>query len=211
MTERSPTEVWRGEFGDAWTDRNALSVEELDERSIEKYGVSKSQIIAELLSKVDKGARILDVGTNEGVHLRLLQQLGFNNLYGVDIQDYALQRARQKSQNIEFVRGDAMELPFRDESFEIIFTTGVLIHIPPDKIEAAVRELNRCASEYVWGIEYYAEEYTEINYRGHDSLLWKANFAEEYRRNTELELKSERILQYQNESENRDVAFLLSK
>lgn len=25
-------------------------------------------------------------------------------------------------------------------------------------------------------MEYYAKEYTEVTYRGHDNLLWKADF-----------------------------------
>jgi hypothetical protein len=74
-----------------------------------------------------------------------------------------------------------------------------------------VQEIARCASKYVWGIEYYAEEYTEIDYRGHDSLLWKADFPKEYCRNTDLSLEKQQLLAYQDESSNHDVAFLLAK
>lgn len=74
-----------------------------------------------------------------------------------------------------------------------------------------MKEVYRCTREYIWGFEYYADEYTEIPYRGHSKLLWKANFARLYLDQFEdLELvKEERFKNL--DSDNIDSMFLLRK
>ncbi|GAE87794.1 hypothetical protein [Acetivibrio straminisolvens] len=93
----------------------------------------------------------------------------------------------------------------------MVFTSGVLIHISPDNINRVLDEIYRCTKEYIWGLEYYADEYTEINYRGNDNLLWKTNFSKLYLdRFPELELVKEEKFKYLN-NDNVDVMFLLRK
>lgn len=43
-----------------------------------------------------------------------------------------------------------------------------------------MREINRVSGRYIWGFEYYAPTFTEVNYRGQDGLLWKTDFVELY-------------------------------
>jgi hypothetical protein len=52
---------------------------------------------------------------------------------------------------------------------------------------------------------------TEVSYRGHDSLLWKTDYAQLYvERFPDLELVSEQRLRYL-ENENVDTMFLLRR
>ena len=92
-----------------------------------------------------------------------------------------------------------------------MFTSGVLIHINPDDLNTAMREIYRCTNEYIWGFEYYADEYSEIPYRGRRDLLWKAPFAklylDEFR---DLELVKEQRIKYLDNN-NIDSMFLLEK
>ena len=75
----------------------------------------------------------------------------------------------------------------------------------------ALNEIHRCARTYIWGSEYYAPVLKEVAYRGHDSLLWKSDFAAEYlRRFPDLELVKEQKLPYL-EGGNVDSMFLLRK
>jgi ubiquinone/menaquinone biosynthesis C-methylase UbiE len=72
--------------------------------------------------------------------------------------------------------GHAFDLPFKNEYFDLVFSAGVLIHIPPDHLPEALREIYRVSKRYLLSIEYFAEQETVIHYRGHEDLLWKRNF-----------------------------------
>jgi hypothetical protein len=60
-------------------------------------------------------------------------------------------------------------------------THGVLIHIHPNDLPRAIREIERVARQYILCHEYYAPEPTEVRYQGRDGLLWKTDFARKYR------------------------------
>lgn len=155
--------------------------------------------------------RILEVGCNVGNQLRMLQYMGFGNLYGIELQQYAVEKAKSLTQGINIIQGVGDDIPFKDGYFDMVFTSGVLIHISPDNINRVLDEIYRCTKEYIWGLEYYADEYTEINYRGNDNLLWKTNFSKLYLdRFPELELVKEEKFKYLN-NDNVDVMFLLRK
>ena len=60
-------------------------------------------------------------------------------------------------------------------------------------------------------MEYFAPTVTEVNYRGHEGLLWKTDYAKKYLESFEdLELVLEHHLAYL-ESANIDTVFLLRK
>ncbi|MEI8354287.1 MAG: methyltransferase domain-containing protein, partial [Lentisphaerota bacterium] len=112
---------------------------------------------------------------------------------------------------IDFIQGSARALPFDDNHFDLVFTSGVLIHIHPIDLPTVMGEIHRCSRRYVWGLEYWAETMTEVNYRDHAGLLWKADYARLYRDNfSDLSLIREENLKYLD-SNNRDSMFLLEK
>ena len=58
------------------------------------------------------------------------------------------------------------------------FTSGVLIHVEPDSLETALSELGRVSSKYVLMTEYYSKHLQEVEYRGQNEMLWKADYGE---------------------------------
>jgi pseudaminic acid biosynthesis-associated methylase len=146
-----------------------------------RYGVSRSEMNQEIIGHLDRSLRILEVGTNIGNQLLCLQRMGFRNLYGIELQWYALERAKQRTERINIVQASAFDIPFRDAYFDLVYTSGVLIHIAPENLGQALSEIYRCSRRYIWGFEYFAERYGEVNYRGNDGLLWKGDFSSLYR------------------------------
>lgn len=209
--ETAQTQVWRGEFGRAYSDRNLLDLQQLDELWLTNYGVTRSEINRAFLEELPKNASILEVGCNVGNQLALLQDQGYTNLTGIEIQPYALDIARARLPAVQFRHGSALALPFSDSSFELVFTSGVLIHIAPDDLPRALGELHRCARRYIWGAEYFSPQAQSVNYRGHDRLLWKMDYARIYLGLfDDLELVCERRLPYVRK-QNIDSIFLLKK
>ena len=101
--------------------------------------------------------------------------MGFVNLYGIELQSYAVELSKARTKRINIIEGSAFDIPYKDGYFDLVFTSGILIHINPSDIVWALREILRCTREYIWGFEYYADEYQEINYRGRSDLLWKTD------------------------------------
>lgn len=202
---------WEGEFGKEYTDRNDLSLEGLDALYQKNYGKTRTELNEEFLEGIDRSIRILEVGSNIGNQLLCLQKMGFSYLYGIEIQSYAVELSKSRTKGINIIEGSVFDIPYKDGYFDLIFTSGLLIHISPTDISLAIREVYRCTREYIWGFEYYSKEHEEVVYRGHKSLLWKGDFARIYLQLCgDLELIKEKRLKYLN-SDNIDSAFLLRK
>jgi len=202
---------WQGDFGRSYTDRNFITPEEVDALWIKNYGVSRTALNLEFLREIPKNAKILEVGCNLANQLVLLQGIGYQHLYGIEAQSYALAATRTRVLDLNLIQGTAFDIPYKDNFFDVVFTAGVLIHIAPEDLDQALAEIHRCARTYIWGSEYYAPVPQEVAYRGHDSLLWKSDFAAEYlRRFPDLELVKEQKLPYL-EGGNVDSMFLLRK
>ena len=201
--------TWRGEFGREYTDRNTLTPAQVDELYQRSYGIARTEINRRFLDSIPRSARILEVGCNVGNQLLMLEKMGFTNLYGIEIQEYALQHAQQRLPSAVLKQASALAIPYPDSFFDMVFTSGVLIHIAPADLITALREIRRCAKSWIFGFEYYAPQMTDVNYRGHQSLLWKADYAVLYAEQfPELQVVREDRLPYL-ETENIDSAFLL--
>jgi len=194
---------WDGKFGKEYTSRNINTKE---------YNIiPRSELNKLFLGKLDKNIRILEVGCNIGNQLISLQKMGFKSLYGIELQQEAVELSKDKSKNINIVCGSAFDIPFRDGFFDLVFTSGLLIHISPDDINSVLSEIYRCSNKFIWGLEFYANEYIEIIYRNEHNLLWKADFPGLY-----LDAFSDLRLVRRKElmrfdSNNVDVMFLLEK
>jgi pseudaminic acid biosynthesis-associated methylase len=157
--------VWQGEFGKAYTDRNAP-----DWRL-------RTPAFSTMLQGLQL-KRVLEVGCNRGHNLQSVLEVLAEpaEIFGVEPNAYALKLARATSAWTFPVPGNAFDLPFKDEYFDLVFTVTVLIHIAPDDLPRALKEIERVSRRYILIAEYFSEEDTVIEYRGHRDLLWKRNF-----------------------------------
>jgi demethylmenaquinone methyltransferase/2-methoxy-6-polyprenyl-1,4-benzoquinol methylase len=90
-------------------------------------------------------ARTLDVACGTGFltqHLR-------GEITGLDQSASMLELARAKVPEGRFVRGNALELPFPDDSFERVLTSFFYGHLEEDDRDAFLREARRVADELV--------------------------------------------------------------
>lgn len=203
--------TWQGEFGEAYTARNPKNRSELDALYTEQFGRTRTSLNELFLNDLPRDLRMLEVGTNVGAQLDCLRAMGFTNLTGVEIQTGAIQQAQRALPDAQFVCASAFGLPFPDASFDLVFTSGVLIHIAPEDLARTQDEVVRCARRYIWGWEYYAKDLTEIPYHGNERLMWKGDYAAMYReRDPNLHMFQHEIVPYLK-NDNADMMFLLEK
>ena len=89
---------------------------------------------------VRSGDRVLDACCGTG-DLAIAARACGATAVGLDFSEPMLERARRKEPAIEWVRGDMLELPFEDESFDAA-TVGFGVRNVAD-LEAGLRELRR--------------------------------------------------------------------
>lgn len=211
FADTKQTEKWRGEFGTQYSSRNEFSTPELDNLYDRNYGTTRTELNLRFLADIPRSASILEIGCNLGNQLILLHEMGFENLSGIEIQSEIVKKAQSRLPGARVIEGSALKVPFPDASFDLVFTSGLLIHIAPQDIPVAMNEIYRCAKRWLWGFEYYSPQMTEVPYRGQTHLLWKADYARLYTKMfPDLELVSEQQLKYL-ENDNVDSMFLLRK
>jgi pseudaminic acid biosynthesis-associated methylase len=161
--------LWRSEFGREYTDRNDRDKPE------------RAEAWRRLLSGIAP-RRVLEVGCNVGWNLVYLHRLGISELYGIEPQADAVARARARRPELGVLIGTAFELPFRDRFFDLVFTSGVLIHVAPDSLGTALDEIHRVSRRWIVAIEYDDPVEHEIAYRGRAGALWKRDHGAAWRR-----------------------------
>lgn len=183
------TTKWNGDFGSAYLERNDMTMDELDYLYVEQYGKSRTEMNLEFLGSLTwSSARILEVGCGSGMQLR---HLGSRPLFGIDVCREAVIEAKVERPQYSIIHGRADDIPFKDNFFDMVFTSGLLIHIPPQDLLAVMGEMVRCCRHYIWGFEYFSTTEEEIEYRGESNLLWKRDHAWLFQEHFGLELIEE--------------------
>lgn len=171
--------AWAGEVGRRYTDRNILTATELDQLYLECFGTTRWSLNERFLFGVPYDAQILEVGCNIGMQLRHLQQEGYRNLRGIELQQYAIDN---KVVDVPIDLGSAEKLPYEDNSFDLVYTSGVLIHLPESTLAVnntlyrAVQEIARVSRKWIWGFEYFASPREEIRDRNWQDMLWADDY-----------------------------------
>lgn len=97
-----------------------------------------SQIIETF--NLPQDAAVLDIGTSTGTNLRMLRNLGFTEVTGLDRSPEAIRFCSAKGLG-EVLLGDICDLPFRDATFNLVLATDIVEHVDDDL--QAMKEIRR--------------------------------------------------------------------
>lgn len=122
--------------------------------------------------------RILEVGSNIGDNLRAIRRVSSAGLLALEPNAEARRLLAQSAivPPESILDGTATSIPLSDRSVDLAFTCGVLIHIPPDQLATACREILRVSDRAIVCIEYFSATPEQIPYRGMDNMLFKRDF-----------------------------------
>jgi ubiquinone/menaquinone biosynthesis C-methylase UbiE len=132
------TKAYRGigmnGFIASWFARNAS-------RSIDQY-TSDARRVAE---RLQPGSRVLEVAPGPGYQAIALARLGRHRITGVDVSDsfvhIASENARAAGVDVEFQHGNASDLPFAAESFDLVYCRAAFKNFADPA--AAIAEMHR--------------------------------------------------------------------
>jgi len=100
---------------------------------------------------IPREARVLEVGFGSGRMLtRIAKELGCRCI-GVDVEDGAFPSlsffSRQHRVEVGAIKASGFSLPFRDNSFDVVYSEGVIEHFPLEESQGMISEHVRACRE----------------------------------------------------------------
>ena len=115
-------------YGELWESLNSEYIINETQDVLRRLFVKGGLKIDELKEK-----KIIDVGCGSGRFTIALAQMGVKEIVGVDLGESGIKIGEEFARklnlkNIKFIKNDILSLPFDDESFDFVFSKGVLHH-----------------------------------------------------------------------------------
>ncbi len=119
---------------------------------------------------------VLEIGCGTGIDLRLFPDT--LEVYGVDLNDLALDMAKKSNPLHDFKKDSITKLPFDDSSIDFIFTHKFLNCLNEDDLNAGVSEMYRVSRKYIVNCEMYdkSESTTDDIFKGKNMLKKWSNY-----------------------------------
>jgi 2-polyprenyl-3-methyl-5-hydroxy-6-metoxy-1,4-benzoquinol methylase len=105
------------------------------------YSSPHSRFVKKFSNKyLDRADWILDAGCGVGNYLHLIDREG---CFGVDLDRYAVGTAKKYCVNSDFLIASVLDLPFRDNTFNVVTIFEVIEHLPAGSEKRVFAEIKR--------------------------------------------------------------------
>ncbi|OIO40654.1 hypothetical protein AUJ10_02300 [Candidatus Pacearchaeota archaeon CG1_02_31_27] len=98
--------------------------------------LEKMAFVKKILRDLDRKSKILDAGCGEGILVEELKKEGFD-IIGLDY-NYSSKYVK---------KGSIFDMPFKDETFDVILCLDVIEHLNFEEQEKTLKEINRVAKK----------------------------------------------------------------
>lgn len=193
MPTPSNLDFWKGSFGNDYHERNHLAPSDIARGAGQELGARVAHLyyvfsrVAADATRVDSlpgnwpsPARVMEVGCGTGNNFAAISRFDPDcQLYGCEPNAMArgfVEHFKEHMGNPSLHSCSLPQLHCNDESFDLVMTMGVLIHIPPQDIEAAVSELIRVSKRYIYVCEYFAPSEEMVPYQDRENMLWRRDY-----------------------------------
>jgi hypothetical protein len=129
---------------------------------------------------VGNPSSILEVGAGNGSNLLAIKDImPWVDVSGVEVNSEACMEIHRldvcrETYNCSW---EDFELPAK---WDMVFTSGVLIHVHPDNRPMFMQKIIDYSKRYVVAIEYFSPELRAVKYHGQDEALWVDDFGRQY-------------------------------
>lgn len=138
-----------------------------DKRALEK------SLLAEISASDLRQFSVLDVGCGSGELLRIIAEFASRKdriakLTGIDLSPISSSVTKSESREfpeIESVQGDALRLPFADQSFDYSISSLFFHHLKDDEIVEVLREMSRVSRRGIVIIDLHRDVVPYIGYK----------------------------------------------
>jgi ubiquinone/menaquinone biosynthesis C-methylase UbiE len=102
--------------------------------------------------KIKETDHILELGSGLGIlAAQISKKLSAGKLTGIEISSYQIAKCPPETENLAFLQGDARELPFENNAFDVVYCRYILEHVPDatSVLQEARRVLRPGGSLYI--------------------------------------------------------------
>ncbi len=124
-----------------------------NKRYVENYLMNIERELKSLIS-TNNYKNILEAGCGTGRWINCLNHDDFN-IYGLDFSLEMLSIPKQKKHDLNIINANAVEIPFKDNFFDLIFCVNAIHHFPDKKkfVEESKRTLANKGMLAVFGVD----------------------------------------------------------
>jgi len=141
--------IYNKEFWDNYSDENES-----------RYNEEFAKFTRDLATSL-RCTSVLEIGCGTGIDLRLFPDTF--QIHGIDLNDHALEIAKEKLPIANFKKGSITKLPFEDSSIDFVFTHGLMNYLDEDTLEKGIAETYRIAGKYIMNCEKFEETEKQID------------------------------------------------
>lgn len=159
---------WEGDLGNDYIYRNT------ELTNFQYTDGNRKSIVEDFFKDILRDTSILELGCNTGNMIRILKDMGFTDITGLDINEEAIDTISKEFPQYSFIHSSIESLQIQ-RKYDLVYTSGVLVHIHPDNLDRIIRKIKLLSRKYIFGLEYYNETLTEEPY--HDTVFWNGPYA----------------------------------
>lgn len=179
MTKLTEQEkFWKGSFMEKYMIRNSV----FDEfKSMEAW--------TKMLKKTSDVKTILECGANIGRDLIYLSRIFPKaKMSLIEINTRVFNVANQRLKTEYAFNGSIANSSLPKNHFDLVFTSGVLIHVAPENLIENCRKMFNYSKKYILIAEYFNKTPVSIDYYGRKNILFKRDFGRFFVENFQVDL-----------------------
>ncbi len=155
-----------------------------------KFNAEKGQDCwRKMLAKAEGINSILECGCNIGRNIEFLNAiLPESSKSIIEISKGAFDYVTKKYKLNATYNGSIVDATFEVPLFDLVFTSGVLIHVHPDDLLSNMSKIFSFSNKYILFAEYFNREPVMIEYQGKKNRLFKRDFGRLFIQNYPVKL-----------------------
>jgi pseudaminic acid biosynthesis-associated methylase len=143
----------------------------------------------QMLSKTSGIESVLECGSNLGRNIEFLNEvLPSASKSIIEISPEAYDIVTKRFQLLGSFNGRILDSNFGGNSFDLVYTIGVLIHIHPDELLVNMEKMFSYSKRYIAMGEYFNRTPISIEYQGKMNALFKRDFGKFFIENFPVKL-----------------------
>ena len=132
---------------------------------------------------------LLECGCNIGRNIKFLNKvLPKSKKSIIEISKEAFRTVSERYDIDKSFNGSIVDSKFKSESFDLVFSSGVLIHIHPSDLLENMTKMFNYSRKYILIAEYFNRTPVMIEYQGEKDKLFKRDFGKMFIENFKVKL-----------------------
>lgn len=144
---------------------------------------------SKMLRNVDGLENLLECGSNIGRNIEFLEKLLPNTKKSIiELSPDAFEIITSRYNFSDAVNSSILDAELPSNYYDLVYTTGVLIHIHPDNLLENLHKIYSFSKKYILFGEMFSRNPSFVHYKGADDLLFTRDFGRYFIENFNVEI-----------------------